>query len=169
MKNVVIVIGGILVMCFLGACSGGHSTGIKFNIGLDQKGGFGFKEVDGGKTANILELVSSLQELKDFCDEWGNPAFQENSEYYSSESGKKIRSYDEAYFEENILIIYSFWRGQKIETHIDSIEVDGEQLVINARYITRRGNFDDVAFNWLILIEVNKADVLDVTSVQIKT
>ncbi|MDD4157149.1 MAG: hypothetical protein PHY08_11300 [Candidatus Cloacimonetes bacterium] len=146
----------------------GCSSGIKFNIGHDQKGGFGFKEVDGGKTANILELVSSLQELKDLCDEWGNPAFQENSEYFSSELSEKIRSYDEEYFNENILVIYSFERGHPTETRINSIEVNEEQLLINARHITRRGQFTDEAFYWLMLIEIKKADVIGVTTINIK-
>jgi len=146
----------------------GCSSGIKYNIGFNKMSGFGIKEVEGGFTETTLEIVSSLQELKDLCLEWDNPAFKENSEYYSSELSKKMRSYDEAYFEEKILIVYSFVRSHHRETRIDSLEVNGEQLVINARYITRRGSFPDEVFNWLILIEVNKADVLGVTSVQIK-
>ncbi|MDD4244140.1 MAG: hypothetical protein PHG08_07520 [Bacilli bacterium] len=145
----------------------GCSSGINFNISFDQKGGFGMKEVDGGFAVNTLEFVDTLEELKDLCDEWNNPAFNKNSEYYSSENSEKIRSYDESFFAEKILVIYSFDTGYNKETRIDSIVVDGEQLIINTRIKTKRGTFESVGFNWLMLIDINKSDVEGITSIQV--
>ena len=145
----------------------GCSLGIKFNIVYDKMGGFGYKETNGGVAIDMLELVNSLQDLKDLCDEWNNLAFDEESESFSSELSEKIRSYDEAYFSDKVLIIYSFWRGHRKETRINSIEVEGTQLIVNARYNDKRGIFTDEAFNWLILIEVSKVDIVGATTVQI--
>jgi hypothetical protein len=40
--------------------------------------------------------------------------------------------------------------------------IHGLQLVVNTRLVTKKGTFSDEAFNWLILIEVNKADITGV-------
>lgn len=166
MAKKILILGVALIMS-LGIFSG-CNLGIKFDIGYDKMGGFGSKEIDGVSTTYTLELVNSLQELEDLCDAWGNPAFQENSEHYSVELSQKIRSYNETYFNEKILVVYSFERGHSKETRIDGITVDGLQLVVNARLIAKKGTFTDEAFNWLILIEVNKAEVAGVTTVQVK-
>ena len=46
--------------------------------------------------------------------------------------------------------------------------IHGLQLVVNTRLVTKKGTFSNEAFNWLILIEVNKADITGVTTVQVK-
>ena len=66
-----------------------------------------------------------------------------------------------------MLIIYSFERGHSRETRITGISVNGEQLTVNARYNNKKGTFTDEAFIWLMLIEVNKADIVDVNAIQI--
>lgn len=166
MSKKILILGVAIIMC-LGLFAG-CSSGIKFSVTYDKVGGFGSKKVDGGMTMSVLEIVNSLQELKDLCDEWENPAFQESNEYYNNELSQKIRSYNEAYFSEKILIVYSFDRGHSKETRIDSITVDGLQLVVNTRLVTKKGTFSDEAFNWLILIEVNKAEITGVATIQVK-
>lgn len=158
---IVIIIFGINV-------TGCNSSKIKFESGYDQMGGFGFKEVDGNITMEILEFIGSVKELKDICEQWGNPAFDQSSEFFSSEISEKIRSYDDSFFVDNTLIIYSFLRGHRNETRIDSISIEGEQITLNARYISKKGKFDDVEFNWLMLIEVKKEDILGSSTIQIK-
>lgn len=162
-----ILILGIMFIMALGFFTG-CSSGIKFNVAYDAKGSFGHREVDDEASAfYTLGFVSSLQELKDLCDEWNNPAFDESSESFSNELSTKIRNYDEAYFSEKILIIYSFDRGHGKETRITGINLDREQLTVNARYINKRGAFTAEAFIWLILIEVNKADIAGANTIQV--
>lgn len=60
----------------------------------------------------ILEFIGSVKELNDICEKWGNPSFDESNDFFSSEISKKIRSYDDSFFVDNTLIIYSFLRGQ---------------------------------------------------------
>ncbi|MCL2062697.1 MAG: hypothetical protein FWH03_08780 [Firmicutes bacterium] len=144
-----------------------------FIIGYDNRGSFHFEQIDnsfypGFKT--VTEVAFTLDELKDLCDTWNNPAFLEESEYYASEQSAKIRSYDEAYFNENFLIIYSFTRGHSMETRIESIATDGSTLIVHARLVTKRGTFTTEAFTWLILIEVKNADIdsTDITTIEVR-
>lgn len=158
---------GLMIAVLLPFSLTGCNSGIKFNVAYDARGGFGYKDTDDGIVMGMLELADSAQELRDLCSEWNNPSFDENTESFSSEFSQKIRSYDEPYFNDNILIIYSFERGHSRETKITSINVDGDYLNINARYNDIRGAFTDEAFNWLIILEASKADIADATTVQI--
>jgi hypothetical protein len=99
-----LIMGVALAMCLglLAGCGGNKN----FVIGYDKIGMFGSKEVDGGTTSYTLAKVSSVQELQALCVEFGNPAFQESSEHYSSELSQKIRGYDEVFFDEKALVIY---------------------------------------------------------------
>ncbi len=139
-----------------------------FIVSYDEMGSFRSKTIDEGITMYALEIINSLQELKDACDTWNNQAFQENSEDYTTELSQKIRSYDEVFFSDKNLIIYSFERGHSKETKINNMNVEDSQLIVNAQYITKKGTFTDESFDWLILIEVNKADVIGVDAIEIK-
>ena len=158
---------GFVAAVLLSFSLAGCNSGIEFNLSYNARGGFGYKEENGSVVVDVLKLVRSLQELKDLCVEWNNPSFDENSLSFLSEFSQKIRSYDEDYFNNKILIIYSFDRGHRIETKITGITVGGEHLTINARHKTKRVTFTDESFNWLILIEVSKTDILEATTVQI--
>lgn len=46
-----------------------------FVIGYDKIGSFESKETIDGEITFTLEVVDSLDALKDLCDEWGNPTF----------------------------------------------------------------------------------------------
>lgn len=166
MAKKLLVLGVVLIMCLgiFTACGGNKN----FVIGYDKIGTFGSKEVDGGTTYYTLAKAISVQELQTLCVEFGNYAFQENGDHYGSELSQKIRSYDEAFFNDKVLVIYSFDRGHGKETRIDSIAVDGTTLIVNASYKIKKGTFTSEAFNWLILIEVSKAEVAGTTSVEVK-
>lgn len=159
-------LGVTLIMCIgLFAGCGGNKN---FVVGYNKMGSFGSKEISDSEITYTLEVVDSSQTLKDLCDEWGNPAFQESSELYTNELSQKIRSYNEVFFSDKILVVYSFQRGHSKETQIVGIEVEGAKLIINARYVTKKGTFTDEAFNWIMLIEINKSDATGVTTAQIK-
>src|SRR5690554_3974312 len=145
MAKRILILGVAINMCLILLL--GCSSGIQFNIGYDQKGGFGMKEVDGSEVTHTLEIVGSLEALKDLCVEWSNPAFQEGSEHYTSELSKKIRSYDEMFFNDNVLIVYSFDRGQSKKTRIESLVVDNSKLIVNAAFVSKKGTFSDEAFD----------------------
>ncbi|WP_264230045.1 hypothetical protein [Acholeplasma laidlawii] len=162
-KNMIL---GMLIIMSLGFLIGCGEQNF-FVISYNEIGSFGSKTIDEGITMHTLEMASSLQELKDLCDIWNNQAFQENSEYYTSELSQKLRSYNESFFSDHNLIVYSFERGHSKETIINNISVEDSELIIEASFITKKGTFTDEAFNWLILIEVNKTDATGVATIKV--
>ena len=163
-KLIVLEVVLIMCLCLFAGCGGNKD----FVVGYDKMGSFGSKEIVDGEITFTLEVVDSSQTLKDLCDEWGNPAFEENGELYTNELSQKIRSYSEVFFSDKILVVYSFERGHSKETQIVGMEVDGSKLIIYARLVTKKGVFTDEAFNWLMLIEINKSDAMGVTNAQVK-
>lgn len=140
---------------------------IEFEVAYDKKGGFGFKENNGGLTMYTFGIVSSVQELEDLSNEYNNSAFDESNESFSNELNVKIRSYNESFFNEKSLIIYSFYTNESKETKITNIKVDGNELTMNVQTTRKKGMFYDIAFNWIILIEINKVDVSNITDLKI--
>lgn len=162
-KNLIL---GVLIIMSLGFLTGCGDQK-NFVVSYDEIGNFGSKTIDEGVTMHTLEMVSSFQELKDLCDIWGNQAFQENSELYTSELSQKLRNYDESFFRDHNLIIYSFERGHRRKTIINNISAKDSELIINVSFVTKKGTFTDESFNWLILIEVDKSDVTGVTTIKV--
>jgi len=78
-----------LLTIFVINISGCNLSKIKYESVYDQMGGFGFKKVNGNITMEILESIESVEELRDICEEWGNSAFDQSSEFFSSEISKK--------------------------------------------------------------------------------
>lgn len=141
MAKKILILGVALIMCLgiFTACGGNKN----FVIGYDKMETFGSKVVDGGTTYYTLAKASSVQELQTLCVEFGNYAFQENGMHYGSELSQKIRSYDETFFNDKVLVIYSFDRGHDKETRIDSIAVDGTTLIVNASYTNPKRHFNE--------------------------
>lgn len=166
----------ILILVVAIIISSGIFTGCKQNknlvVSYDEAGSFAFEKT--GDTIfpsfmTVIEMVSTLDELKDVCVKWNNPSFQEESKYFTNEQSVKIQSYDEKFFNDKILIIYSFNRGQRKETVIEGVSVDGNKLIVNAKLISRKGRtFTDDLFSWLILIEVSKSEVVGATTVEVR-
>lgn len=140
---------------------------IEFEVAYDKEGGFGFKENNGGLTMYTLGIVSSVQELEDLSNEYNNYAFDKSNESYSNELNVKIRSYDKSFFNKKSLIIYSFFTNESKETKVSNIMVDGNELTMNVQTTRKKGLFHDIAFNWIILIEINKVDVSNINDLKV--
>lgn len=157
----------VVIMCtvFLYGCG---NSGIEYNVGFSDNVGFGSKEVEnGGITYGLTEIVNSLIELEALCEEWNNPAFDENNEEYSSELSEKIREYNEEFFENKTLIINSSIQYNSArEPKVDQLTIEEGDLVIEISL--KRGTYTDVAESWLFLIEVNQTDVQDIPKITIE-
>lgn len=157
----------VTIMCtvLLYGCS---NSGIEYNIGFSDNVGFGSKEAENsGITYGLTEIVDSLEELKALCEEWHNPAFDEDNDDYSSELSTKIRGYDQEFFENKALIINSSWRYNSArEPRVEKLTVEGGELVIDISLM--RGTYDDVANLWIFIIEVNQTDIQDITNITIE-
>ena len=74
----------IIIMTFGINVTGCISSKIKFELVYDQMGGFGFQEVDGNITMEILEFIGSVKELNDIYEKWGNPSFDESNDFFQA-------------------------------------------------------------------------------------
>ncbi len=157
----------VTIMCtvLLYGCS---NSGIEYNIGFSDNVGFGSKEAENsGITYGLTEIVDSLEELKALCEEWHNPAFDEDNDDYSSELSTKIRGYDQEFFENKALIINSSWRyNSEREPRVEKLTVEGGELVIEISL--KRGTYTSVAELFLFIIEVNQTNIQDITNITIE-
>lgn len=120
-----------------------------------------FRFVDG------IALVCTLEELKKLCDQWNNGAFNLESVGYSDMMNQKLREYDNEYFAAKALIIYSNmkWNWER-EPRIETISKKNNVLVIEVSL--KRGTYTDKAEAGTFFIELNKADVENVTDFRIE-
>jgi len=116
---------------------------------------------------DLAELVRSLEELQKLCDEHNYFPFQENKPDYHWELSKKIRDYDEIYFDKNTLILYFFTESSLDigTTQADTIIVQDKVLTLNMLRISTGAGKDAMTF-WAFLIEVNQSDVASVTEIR---
>ncbi len=157
----------ITIMCtvLLYGCS---NSGIEYNIGFSYNVGFGSKENEnGGITLGLTEIVKSVDELGALCEEWNNPAFEEDNDGYGSELSEKIRGYNEEFFENKALIINSsVLYNSAREPRVEKLTIEGGELIIEISL--KRGAYDDIAASWLFIIEVNKTDIQGITNISIE-
>lgn len=147
------------------ACANGQ---IEYHIGFSDLAIFGSKEnEDGGIAYGLTKTIKSVEELRDVCEEWNNPAFDENSDGYSSELSQKIRGYDEKFFETKALIINSSLQyNSESVPKVEKLTHDGDVLIIQVSL--KDGMYWDIAEGWLFLIEVNKTYMDDITYITIE-
>ena len=167
MAKRILMLGVALIMC-LGILTGCNS-GLKFKVGYGQKAEFGLKNPDDYHS--LITIVHSQDELKALCDEWNNPAFNEENPMYLHEFYKKIRAYDGTYFEEKVLTVYLADGGNRRNSFsVKKLTIEEKTLIVNIARKEPKGYHDAryVFTPWTFLIEVNKADVTGVTTVQVK-
>ena len=157
----------IVIICPV-LLKGCKNLGIEYSVGFSDNVGFGIIEIqNGGITIGLIEIVNSLDELETLCEEWNNPAFDEDNDDYSSELSEKIREYNEEFFENKALIINSSCQyNSKREPGVDKLIIEEDKLIIEVSL--KRGTYTDIAESWLFLIEVNKADIIDITNITIE-
>jgi hypothetical protein len=96
-----------------------------------------------------------VDELQQLCDESGV--------IYTGEK------YDESYFNEKAIIVYSFAiPSTMMSVQIDSLKVDSKTLIINTtRFVPKSGIWIDVEAYRFYVLEVNQGDIAQIEKVQI--
>jgi hypothetical protein len=157
----------ITIICTVSLC-GCQNSGIEYNIGFSDKVVFGSKEAEnGGITVGLRVIVKSFNELRDLCEEWSNPAFEEDNDGYGSELSEKIRGYNEEFFENKTLIINSsVLYNSAREPRVEKLTIEGDELIIEISL--KRGTYNDIAESWLFIIEVNQTDIQGITNISIE-
>lgn len=156
--------GVILTVFLLFGCTG---TAIKYNVSFSGNTLFGYQEDGtGGMNHCVQTIIRSREELTELCEQWNNPAFKE--EDTSNELCWKIRNYDEMFFKENALVVYSSWQWNKaLDPKVKKITVKDSQLTIFVRLKKLKASYD-VAESITFLIEIKKDNVNNVSEIVTK-
>lgn len=129
---------------------------IKYKINYNGMGFFGYKIVDNKFQIYSCGIINSYEELNNLCKEYNNNFINEYESIYNNE-----------FFKEQSLIIYSFETGYGKETVIEDLILNEEELIIVEKTILKDGFYTTEAFRWMILIEVNKIEIENVKEIKI--
>lgn len=162
-----ICLGVILVMVILAftACNGNGveiaGKSLVFNVYATGYS-YGVSELS---QYNLTKKVDSLDELINLSNENDYPFFNESDTDYHWELSKKIREYDDSYFQEKALILVFYYKSAGYPIKIDSLRIQGDTIkVIMAR--PKLTAVDDVVSWQAFLIELDKKDVEGIDKVE---
>ena len=97
--------------------------------------------------------------------EVNNPAFNEESENYNNGLSIKIRSYNEDYFIDNVLLI-DMWTQSGASPEIKKLTINNGELIIHHyKYITKGSVELAVIGHTVWLIEIKKEDIEGIATV----
>lgn len=170
MAKKILVLGITFMMC-LGLFAGCGNSGLWFKSSYNDDGFFGKKMNDNGYINFTSALVNSVSEMRGLCQEWDNAAYQESNALYSNELNKKIREYGDDFFLDKAIIIMQFSGGNAGNgcTHsIKSLRIENDILIVNRQSTRKKGTWNDYAVFRVFIVEVNKADIHDVTELRIE-
>lgn len=167
MLKKIICIGLVVIMCTV-LLYGCKNSVIEYNVGFSGLAVFGSKENENGSiTLGLTKIVNSDDELEALCEEWNNPAYDENHEEYYNKLSEKIRDYNEDFFQNKALIIsFSIQYNSERVPKIEKLIIEEDTLIITVSL--KRGTYHDIAESWIFLIEVNKADIQAITNIKIE-
>ena len=152
----------IISILSLSACS---DSGIEFKIAFSGQGVFGSKENENGSLEYRTEaIVRSLEELRDLCTEWNNPSFQRKTGNEANDLYRIIISYDEEFFKENALLIYSSLQWNRaMDPKVKRITIWQTELTLHIKLKKRTVN--TVAESITFIIELKKEDIQEITAI----
>lgn len=129
---------------------------IKYKINYNGMGSFGYKIVDNKFQIYSCGIINSYEKLNNLCKEYNNNFINEYESIYNNE-----------FFKDKSLIIYSFETGYGKETVIEDLILNEEELIIVEKIILKDGFYTTEAFRWMILIEVNKVEIENAKGIKI--
>ena len=161
----------LISLAFAGcAARGADFTTVYGNEGAFgyNEGAFGYKESDEGITYGVSAIARSLDELKELCAEWNNPAFTEGAEGYDGELPGKLRAYDEEFFsEKSLVIVFLFGVNGAREPKLEKLTV--KEGALEAEISLKKGNFSDVAEAWIFVAETEASAVATAEKITVTT
>lgn len=157
LKKIILFISIIVLVLLLIGC---RTKSVQYHIAYEGVGSFGFDKFN--RTFLINKCVKSKKELVELCEEYSNGFYDKNSKIYDSDISKKIRSYDDSFFNNNELIIIVVEKGDSFEYKINNIVIDNSEIVVNLKKLRKYGTFNDLAYAYLFLIELEKKEQVEV-------
>ena len=112
-------------------------------------------------------IFDTDKKLQSFCVKWNNGAFNEKASDYSSLLNQKLREYNEEFFQNKALIIFSNckWNWAR-EPQVKKVSVKNTVLVLEINL--KRGAYSDIAESCTFFIEIDKADCKDITNILVE-
>lgn len=155
----------VLISLALAGCA---KQGADFTTVYGNEGAFGYKESGEGITYGVSAIAGSLDELKELCAEWNNPAFTEGAEGYDGELSRKLRAYDDGFFsEKSLVIVFLFDVNGAREPKLEKLTVKEGALI--AEISLKKGNFTDVSEAWIFVAETEASAVATAEKVTVTT
>lgn len=155
----------VLISLALAGCA---KQGADFTTVYGNEGAFGYKESGEGITYGVSAIARSLDELKELCAEWNNPAFTEGAEGYDGELSIKLRAYDDGFFsEKSLVIVFLFDVNGAREPKLEKLTVKEGALI--AEISLKKGNFTDVSEAWIFVAETEASAVASLEKITVTT
>ncbi|MBQ4072874.1 MAG: hypothetical protein IJD50_04075 [Clostridia bacterium] len=158
----------LIILIGLVSWFGCVNNSIAFDVAFSNKTILGYKEKESDITyysgATIFDTDKKLQS---FCVKWNNGAFNEKASDYSSLLNQKLREYNEEFFQNKALIIFSNckWNWAR-EPQVKKVSVKNTVLVLEINL--KRGAYSDIAESCTFFIEIDKADCKDITNILVE-
>lgn len=155
-KNILFILIIVLVLLLIGC----RTKSVQYHVAYEGVGFFGFEKLN--HTYLMNKCVKSKKELVELCEEYSNGFYDKNSRIYDNDIPKKIRSYDESFFNNNDLIIIVVEKNDSFEYKINDIFIDNSEIVVNLKKVRNHGTFTDEAYGYLFLIELEKKEQVEI-------
>ena len=169
-KKLIIIVAAVLVVVAIGVGVGlgvgivngsGEKANFKANVMEGPLCPFAFDKDGGISKKYALRLINSLDELIDLCDEYNNPTFNKEHQYYNqfynSNMSKKLREYKKGFFKNRSLIIYSTSvPDTSWSLDVNNVYADNDVLFLDVIETSQGVGFQLIAY-WTIIVEVNKS------------
>ncbi len=168
-KIVVVLLISILGVCLLVGCAKdekAHSIEYKVacsTIPIDVY-------LQNPYSGEILKKVDSVQGYEKLCNDNDILIFDENNENYDSDLCKDLRSYDDSYFEENSLIVLTYYSKEIYDEKINNIKLNGEVLEvdIDKKFSEEHDSINsNILVSYAFFIEVKKSEVKNVDDINL--
>ncbi len=118
---------------------------------------------------DFVAICRSLDELEEECLRNGYDFFNESNSQnncYDSEAGKKIREYNDEYFQSKVFAVCAFFSNGRLgQYRIEEAEVAANKLTLYIRR-PKKNDAADVINNVFLIAGVDKSLVSQVTSIE---
>ena len=143
---------------------------INCSLKYSAKGAFGYKNNEEGKLYYLnQEFIKNKNRLVELCNEYNSNAFDKNNTENSNELNTLLQSFDEDYFKEKNIIIFTFWTGNMCINNITNCSIIDDTLNFDVIESYKEDDYFYTleSYLWLVILEVDKLETSDVTFLNI--
>lgn len=143
---------------------------ISCSLKYSAKGLFGYNYNEEGKLSYLREeFVISKSQLVELCNEYNINTFNENNSKNSSGLDTLLQSFDECYFSDKNIIIFTFWTGNMCKNNITNCSIIDGTLNFDVIESYKEDDYFYTleSYLWLVILEVDKLETLGINNLSI--